>query len=197
LNFFHRFEPGQGRAVLALHGTGGNEDSLFDIARFVFPKSPILSPRGRSLDEGVPRFFRRLREGVFDEEDMAEKTRELALFVEGFLHGKELPPPYDLIGYSNGANMGLSLLFRRPELLGKLVLLRPMVPFEPDPGLDLSGNKVMLCAGRNDPIVFREESTRLEDLLVKHKADVRMLWSDGGHSLSRQELESAKRWVDG
>jgi len=194
--FHYRFEAGSSPAALALHGTGGNEESLVDVARFVFPNSAILSPRGQSLDEGVPRFFCRLREGVFDTADMEVKTRELAEFLESFLKAKDLAPPYDVIGYSNGANMGLSLLFRRPELIRNLVLLRPMVPFEPSADLDLGGSAALICAGQADPIVPRLESIRLEGLLLKHGASVDLHWVNGGHNLSRDELEFARRWAE-
>jgi len=187
----YRFEPGTEPAVLALHGTGGNEDSLSDVARFVFPDSAILSPRGQSLDEGVPRFFRRLREGVFDQADMEAKTHALAAFLES----QEVKPPYNLIGYSNGANMGLSLLFRRPELLSKLVLLRPMVPFEPGADLNLSHASILLCSGRTDSMVSEFGVKRLETVLQQRGAKVALHWVNGGHNLSREELEVAKGWA--
>lgn len=186
--FHHVSHAGEGRTLLVLHGTGGDERSLVDLARYVAPNAPILSPRGTSLEEGVPRFFRRLREGVLDQEDMRAKTADLAAFL------RARGGPFDVLGYSNGANMGLSLLFREPELVGDLVLFRPMVVFEPDPALDLSDRRALILAGRNDPLVSTAETERLAAQLRIQGVETEIAWTTTGHQLSRPEIDLAKEW---
>jgi phospholipase/carboxylesterase len=152
--FKHRFVAGSGQegaTLLLLHGTGGNENDLLPLGRELLPGANLLSPRGKVLEHGMPRFFRRLAEGVFDEEDLKFRTEELAGFV------KEASGRYDFdpdklfaVGFSNGANIAASLLLMRPNLLRGAVLLRPMVPFEPEALPDLSGVRIFVAAGEMD-----------------------------------------------
>lgn len=194
VDFHPLFVPGSGSHLLVLHGTGGDEHSLVDVARFIAPNSPLISVRGRSLDEGAPRFFRRIREGVFDQADLAEKTTELATFLAAAASEHDWKQPVDAFGYSNGANMAVSLLFRHPELMGDLILLRPMVPFEPAPGLDLTGHRVLISAGSNDPIVEAGEPERLRELMVARGALADLRFQETGHSINRTELEQVRAW---
>ncbi len=187
---------GVNRQLLLLHGTGGNENSLLDLADFLDPTAAVLSPRGQSLDEGAPRFFRRLREGVFDQEDLRAKTEELAEFVhqQRVASGTDLLPLI-AVGYSNGANMALSMMLRKPGLFQGAVLLRPMVPFKPE-GIDLvKGVPIWIGAGKNDPLVSIADSKDLEAILVGQGGLVELNWSETGHSLSMEELQFAKLWL--
>lgn len=195
--FAHRFIPAESDApetLLLLHGTGGNEDDLLPLGRMLYAGAALLSPRGRVLENGMPRFFRRLAEGVFDEEDLVRRTHELAGFVE------EAREEYVLgriwaAGFSNGANIAASLLLLRPGLLAGAVLLRAMVPFEPEILPDLAGAPVYLAAGRSDPIVPPENTERLAELLQSAGADVTFDWQPGGHGIGRTEIEAARRWL--
>ena len=180
--------------MLALHGTGGDERSLVGVSRHVAPGAPLVSVRGKSLDEGIPRFFRRLAEGVFDQQDLRDKTEELARFLEGTAAANGLSLPYDAIGYSNGANMALSLLFTHPTLIGDVIALRPMVPFEPGESPRLEGHRIFISSGRNDPIVDASEPLRLEWILRELGASVEVAWQETGHNLNRHELDVAKDW---
>lgn len=197
--FAHRFVPAEGddpNTLLLLHGTGGNEDDLLPLGRMMRGSAALLSPRGKVLEHGMPRFFRRLAEGVFDEEDLINRTHELAEFVEASAveYGLDRDRIW-AVGFSNGANVGGSLLLLHPGLLSGAVLLRAMVPLMPDPTPDLSGVPVYLAAGRSDPIVPAENTERLAGLLTEAGADVTLDWQPGGHGIGQQEVESSRDWL--
>lgn len=202
LSFVHRWIPpvdkGSNVTLLLLHGTGGGENDLLPIGEALAPGAGCLSPRGKVLENGMPRFFRRLAEGVFDQEDLSFRTGELAEFVEaasdayGFWKGGIVA-----VGYSNGANIAVSLLLRRPELLAAAVLFRPMVPFVPREQPDLSGKSTFLAAGRQDPFVTTDETKRLESLLKECGAEVSLHWGRQGHGLERDEILAARDWLAG
>lgn len=203
LGFVHRYVPPEsgselagGTTLLLLHGTGGDESDLLPLGRSLLPGAGMLSPRGKVLERGAPRFFRRLAEGVFDQEDLAHRTEELAQFIEGATatYGLERDGVV-AVGFSNGANIAGSLLFRRPGLLRGAVLLSPMVPYEPTVLPELSGTSVFIGAGRNDPIAPAEHVERLASLLRESGADVTIHWQQGGHTITKDELEAAQRWM--
>jgi phospholipase/carboxylesterase len=199
LGFIHRFVPAEGddpTALLLLHGTGGNEDDLLPLGRMLDERAALLSPRGKVLENGMPRFFRRLAEGVFDQEDLLRRTHELAEFVEAAV------PEYDLdprrifaVGFSNGANIAASLLLLHPGLLACAVLLRAMTPFEPEITPDLPGTPVYLAAGRSDTMVPPESTERLAGLLRETGAEVTLDWQPGGHGIGHAEIEAAREWL--
>lgn len=198
LSFVHRFEPASGGSkdtLLLLHGTGGNENDLLPVGGAVAPGAAMLSPRGQVLEQGMPRFFRRLAEGVFDLPDLHARTTQLAEFITeaareyGFDAGRVYA-----VGFSNGANIAASLLLSYPRVLAGAVLLRPMVPFEPAAPVDLTARPVFIAAGEDDPIVPRENSERLAGLLTASGAEVTLTWSRGGHGLGRGDLEACTRW---
>ena len=197
--FAHRFVPAEGddpNTLLLLHGTGGNEDDLLPLGRMVHGNAALLSPRGKILEHGMPRFFRRLAEGIFDEEDLVNRTHELAGFVEAATteYGLDRGRVW-AVGFSNGANIAASLLLLHPGLLSGAVLLRAMVPLEPDPTPDLSGTPVYLAAGRSDPIVPAENTERLAGLLTEAGASVTLDWQPGGHGIGQREVEAARDWL--
>lgn len=198
LGFVHQFTPGTRPGVpplLLLHGTGGNEDDLMPFGAALVPGAPLLSPRGKVLENGMPRFFRRLAEGVFDLEDLRFRAGELADFVEGARRAYHLGPlaPW-AVGFSNGANIAAAVLLLRPGTLGGALLLRPMIPLVPDPLPDLAGIPVEIVAGRADPIVAPEQSEALAALLRGSGARVQLDWLPSGHGLSRADLEIGARW---
>jgi phospholipase/carboxylesterase len=198
LGFVHRFVPAQtpeAPTLLLLHGTGGNENDLLPVGGMLDERAALLSPRGKALEHGMPRFFRRLAEGVFDHEDLMRRTHELAGFVERSVD------EYDIdqrrlfaVGFSNGANIAASLLLAYPRLLAGAVLLRAMVPFEPDSAPDLSGIPVYLAAGRSDQMVPPENTERLAQVLREAGADVTLDWQPGGHGIGPDEIQAAQNW---
>jgi predicted esterase len=199
LGFVHRFVPAQNddqRTLLLLHGTGGTEDDLLDIGRALLPTAALLSPRGKVLENGMPRFFRRLREGVFDIQDLKIRTHELAEFVDAACAAYSLDAHQIFaVGYSNGANIAGGLLLLRPNVLRGAVLFRPMVPFVPDEKPDLSSTRVWMGAGQRDPIVPTENTQRLAQMLQSYGAEVSLRWHVGGHELARDEMEDAANWL--
>jgi phospholipase/carboxylesterase len=199
LDFIHRFVPGTRAGavpLLLLHGTGGNEDDLLSLGRELSPYAPLLSPRGQVLENGMPRFFRRFAEGVFDVEDIRVRAAQLARFVEAARAAYDLGNAAPLaVGFSNGANIGAALLLLHPHSISGGLLLRPMVPLVPDPLPDLRQVRVLIAAGRRDPIATPEQSQALGHLLVQAGADVTLHWSEGGHNLTPGDLEAGKRWM--
>lgn len=197
--FKHRFVAGSGQegaTLLLLHGTGGSENDLLALGRELLPGANLLSPRGKVLEHGMPRFFRRLAEGVFDEEDLKFRTEELASFVEEASGRYDFDPDkLFAVGFSNGANIAASLLLTRPDLLRGAVLLRPMVPFEPEAVPDLSGVRIFVAAGELDQMVPEENTEHLVELLRDSGAEIRVRWQPTGHGLMREEVEAARRWL--
>lgn len=198
--FIYQFVPATGQgidiALLLLHGTGGNENDLLSLGKELLPGAAILSPRGRVMEQGMPRFFRRFAEGVFDLEDLKFRTHELYEFVSGALeHYHVRKNKIVAVGYSNGANIAASLLLLHPHLLSGAVLFRAMVPFQPDFAPDLSRVKVLLTSGTRDPIVDPDNVKTLQKLFVTFGADVDMHWHDGGHELGKDDVAVARSWL--
>jgi phospholipase/carboxylesterase len=197
LSFTHRFLPAtaEGRPLLLLlHGTGGDEHDLVPLGQAVAPGSALLSPRGKVLEHGMPRFFRRLAEGVFDEADVIARANELADFVAEAREAYGLPAPVAL-GFSNGANIAAALLLLRPEALAGAALLRAMVPLGAPPAVDLAGKRVLILSGAMDPIVPAENAGRLAGLLERSGALVRHQNLPASHGLSQADVTIVKEWL--
>ncbi|WP_395673763.1 alpha/beta hydrolase [Inquilinus sp.] len=197
LSFTHRFEPaGQTDAppLLLLHGTGGDESDLLPLGRAVSPGSALLSPRGKVLEAGIPRFFRRLREGVFDEADVRIRANELADFVAEARAAYGLAAPVAL-GFSNGANIAAAMLLLRPEALAGAVLLRGMVPLSDPPAAELRDKPVLLLSGELDPIVPADNAARLARMLGVAGAAVTHRILPSGHGLSQADVTTAAAWL--
>jgi phospholipase/carboxylesterase len=194
--FIHHFEPGTGRApaLLLLHGTGGNEHDLVPLGQAIAPGASLLSPRGKVLEHGMPRFFRRLAEGVFDEEDVRRRAEELADFVDDARVRYRVPAPIAL-GYSNGANIAAAVLLRRPQTLSGAILLRAMVPLAHAPQADLTGKRVLILSGAHDPIIPIENGKRLGKLLKDCGASVDHRVLPVGHGLSNDDIALAREWL--
>jgi len=198
LDFIHNFVPGHStRTLLLLHGTGGNETDLISFGRALDSEAALLSPRGKVLEHGMPRFFRRIAEGVFDQEDLVRRTHELADFIQqaALKYGFD-PRQLTAVGYSNGANIACSLLLLRPGTLRAAALLRPMVPLIPEQPPDLSGVPVLISAGSQDPIIPAENTTGLATLLRGYGSDVTVQIENAGHNLTSNTIESTKRWLE-
>src|SRR2546421_4386693 len=185
-DFNHEFGRDKSeRTLLLLHGTGGNERDLLPIGRELDPSASLLSPRGKVLENGMPRFFRRLSEGVFDLEDLKKRTHELADFVIAAAeHYKIDIKNLIAVGYSNGANIAASMLLLRPETLAATILFRAMVPLIPESQPELSSVRVWIGAGSIDPIVPASETKQLAELLRSAGADVTIRFFRGGHGLT-------------
>ena len=181
--------------LFILHGTGGTERDLVPIARFISPESSILSVRGNVLENGMPRFFKRLAEGVFDEEDLIFRTRELWDYLD------EASLEYGIdrqnivaVGYSNGANIAASMLFHYKDVLKGAVLHHPMVPIRGLKLPEMNSLPVFIGAGKNDPICSGEETEELTEILRTAGAEVHVHLEDNGHQLTQSEVEAAKVW---
>jgi predicted esterase len=196
-DFIHEFVPGgSDRTLLLLHGTGGNEHDLIPLGREIDPNAALLSPRGKILENGMPRFFRRLAEGVFDVEDLKQRTNELADFITVAAARYNLAANEIIaVGYSNGANIAASMLLLRPEILHAAILFRAMVPLVPEAMPDVSPVRVWIGAGNQDPIIPTSETQRLVELLRGAGADVTIRFFNAGHGLTNSEVETAGQWL--
>ena len=198
-DFIHVFtppsEPG-GPILLLLHGTGGNEHDLIPLAELLLPGAGVLSPRGKVLENGMPRFFRRLAEGVFDIPDLKLRTQEIADFVAGTANTRGFSTRQVVaVGFSNGANIAGSMLLLRPDVLGGAVLFRAMVPLVPDTVADAKKIPVLISNGRVDPLVSAEQTEQLASLLRSNGADVTVVWQNSGHELTQQDVMTAREWL--
>lgn len=203
LGFTHRYIASLSRSdkagltLLLLHGTGGNEDDLLPLGRELDPTAGLLSPRGKILEGGrIPRFFRRLAEGVFDIEDLKFRTHELAGFVDKASRIYEFDARKVIaVGYSNGANIAASMFLLNPQILSGAILFRAMVPLVPENLPDLSDKRIFMSSGLRDPIATRQEAQRLSGLLKQARAVVDLQWQNSGHELTQDDLRAAKQWL--
>jgi phospholipase/carboxylesterase len=197
LGLTHRFIPATQpklAPLLLLHGTGGDENDLIPLGEQLLPGAALLSPRGKVLENGMPRFFRRLAEGVFDLDDLKLRTQELADFVRQARNIYGLAAPI-AVGFSNGANIAASLLLSHPDVLRGAVLLRAMLPFEPKPLPDLSGKQVLLLTGSNDQMIPAASSERLIEVLQTANAELVYKSLPAGHNLTQNDLIIAAQWL--
>jgi predicted esterase len=185
-----------GYALLLLHGTGGDENDLLPLGSMLVPGAAMLSPRGRVLEGGMPRFFRRVREGVFDVEDLKARAGELAAFVTEARKEHDLTQrPLVAVGFSNGANIAAGLLLEHPSMLQGAVLLRPMVPFAPAVVPSLAGVPILIAAGDHDPFGSPDQIARLRELLEMGKARVTVHRGAVGHNLTMDDVDATRDWL--
>jgi phospholipase/carboxylesterase len=198
LAFIHRFEKGtneKAHPVLLLHGTGGSENYLLPLGRIVAPNAPLLSPRGKVLENSMPRFFRRFAEGVLDEDDVRRRANELADFVSEARNHYGILSPI-VLGYSNGANMAVAMLLLRPEALAGAILLRPaMIPLSQVPSNDLAGKPILIISGASDPTISAERFSELLSLLQQRTGSVEHRTIRIGHEISPIDGTLARNWL--
>ncbi len=192
--FIHKFIPGStAYTVLLLHGTGGDENDLIGIGQSLAPGASLLSPRGKVMENGAPRFFRRLSPGVFDIEDIKVRSAELGKFVAESAHQYKFDPArVYALGYSNGANIAGALMLLHPPVLAGGVLLRPMPTVEPDPLPDLSGKPVLIVAGEEDQMTTQELTGQTAATLSKAGAVVEVKWVVAGHELTPYDFQTVQ-----
>jgi phospholipase/carboxylesterase len=197
LSFIHRFDKGADMAawsLLLLHGTGGDENDLVPLGRMIAPDAPLLSPRGKVLENGRPRFFRRFAEGKFDEEDVRLRANELADFVVAARKHYGIAAPIAL-GYSNGANIAAAVLLLRPPVLAGAILLRATLPLSQPAPTDLTGVPVLINSGAHDPMMSPQGSASLAAELRGDGAVVEHRTLPTGHELSQADVSLAKQWL--
>lgn len=200
LGFIHRFVPAEDSAsaetLIVLHGTGGDENDLIGIGQTIAPGAAILSPRGTVLENGAPRFFKRLAEGVFDPKEVRSRAEELARFIRAAIvrYGLDASRIY-AAGYSNGANVASTVMFIEPRLIQGAILFRPMFVYGPEDQNDLSGARVFISAGRMDPIVPASSVERLVELFESRHAEVTLQWQLTGHNLVPSEVREVSDWL--
>jgi predicted esterase len=200
LELIHRFSTGEGRnartTLLLLHGTGGDENDMIPLGESLLPGAAILSPRGAVRERGMPRFFARLAEGVFDLEDLALRTQQLIRFVNGAVARYDLDASRLIaVGFSNGANIAASMMLTGPSVFSHAILFRAMVPFEPREPAKLDGTPVLLSSGEWDPIATPEQARRLQTLLAAAGARPILNFFDAGHELTRGDVSAAASWI--
>ena len=196
LSFVHRYEPGasQRAPLLLLHGTGGDENDLLPLGRTIAPGASLLSPRGQVSEHGMSRFFRRLAEGIFDEDDLRRRVEDLARFVAEARAAYGIGTPI-AIGFSNGANIAAATLLLRPDVLSGAVLFRAMTPFRVMPKVELSGKPILMLSGSADPIVHADDAATLASSLKAGGAEVKHRIVTGGHTLTQPDVAIASAWL--
>ena len=195
-SYIHRIEEGRagGPLLFVFHGTGADENQLVGVARQLMPEATIISPRGDVSEHGAARFFKRTGEGVYDMQDLAERTKKMAAYVAA--HVEERAPSTVLgMGYSNGANILASVSFEKPGLFGGTVLMHPLIPFEPEVEGTLDPLGVLITAGRRDPICPAPMTEKLASTLEKLGATVDTVWHEGGHEVRPEEFEAARQFL--
>jgi phospholipase/carboxylesterase len=198
LSFIHRYEPAArpgAPTLLLLHGTGGNEDDLIPLGPLIAPGAALLSPRGKVLENGMPRFFRRIAEGVFDEDDVRRRAHELADFVAEARKTYDIAAPI-AVGYSNGANIAAAILLLWPSVLAGAILMRAMVPLSETPTGGLAGERVLILSGARDPLAAPANAARLASILQAAGAAVEHRTVPAGHELSQADIALARVWLE-
>ena len=195
----HLLKPspkGDARTLLLLHGTGDDERSFSRVGAVVAPEAAVLSVRGNVRENGMNRFFRRRAEGVYDMEDLARRTTELIAFVDAAVRHYGLDRTGLIgVGYSNGANILASMLFRDATVAPAAVLMHPLIPFAPPVNLGLAGNRILITAGERDPICPPALSRSLHEYFEQQGAQSRLLFHPGGHELVPEEIDSTAAFI--
>ncbi|MGB3026672.1 alpha/beta hydrolase [Paradevosia shaoguanensis] len=181
-------------ALFLFHGTGGDENQFFDLGQHLIPGARLIAPRGDVSEGGAARYFRRTGEGVYDMTDLGRAVEKMTGFVKARV-AEGQPRETTGLGYSNGANILASVAFEHPELFDRLVLMHPLIPFAPNDASGLAGRKVLITAGRRDPIAPAAETQKLADYFTRQGAEVTLHWHEGGHELRQDELAAIQLFL--
>lgn len=184
--------PAQAPVLFTFHGTGGTEGQFHELGQSLMPGARVISPRGDVSEHGALRFFRRTGEGVYDMADLVRKRDAMAGFIAAQATGATRVAGF---GYSNGANILAAVLLHRPEIVDRAVLLHPLIPWRPDPQPGLAGRRVLITAGRRDPICPAPETERLVAYLQAQGAEVTLHWHPGGHEVTADEIDAAAKFL--
>ncbi len=193
--YVHARLPGKpgGPLLFTFHGTGGDEHQFSDLGRVLASDATIVSPRGDVAEHGAARFFRRTAEGAYDLVDLARATTKMARFVDAHRLAAGGSSVFGL-GYSNGANILASIVFARPDLFDRMMLMHPLIPFAPAISGAIEG-EVLITAGRRDPICPPALTGRLADSMRTAGANVDLQWHEGGHEIRQSEIEAARQFM--
>lgn len=196
-SYIHRTAGGapDGPLLFVFHGTGADENQFLGLGGELLPGATVIAPRGDVSEHGAARYFRRTGEGVYDMTDLARATDKMAGFVRAHVEAAR-PSAVMGLGYSNGANILASVLFAAPGLFDAAVLMHPLIPFEPEVDRSLAGTRVLMTAGRQDPICPPALTERLDGGLRRLGAEVELVWHDGGHEIRQTELLAAQAFLD-
>ena len=186
-------EPGA-PLVFAFHGTGGDENQFFGLAEQIWPRAGVISPRGDVSEHGAARFFRRKAEGLYDFEDLERRRLAMAEFVRSH-KGRAAPSRTIGLGYSNGANILAAVVFKEAGLFDEVILMHPLIPWTPADNAELARPRVLITAGRRDPICPPSVTVKLADYFTRQDTSVSLEWHDGGHELRPSELAAVERFV--
>jgi len=190
----HAPEQADGSTVLLLHGTGGSETDLMPLAHRIAPRATLLGLRGRSTEEGVARFFRRLSMTSFDQKDIRSEAAAFAAFWEGAMSAYDLDPRrVTVLGYSNGANFAGAVMALHPGLIRRAILMRPMLVLDPVPAAELTGLRVLTLEGARDP--YGQYASALNDWLTASGAELEAHVVAAGHELAAEDLSVASEWM--
>lgn len=194
--YHHLARPGAEGAplVFAFHGTGGDEHQFTGLIDGILPGAGIVAPRGDVSEHGANRFFRRRAEGLYDMEDLAHRTGRMAGFLRAHVQANPGRPVFAL-GYSNGANILASVMFEAPELFDRVVLMHPLIPWTPGDQPGLAGRRVLVTAGRRDPICPLPQTEALAGWLKAQGAALELALSDGGHEITQAELNAVAAFL--
>lgn len=194
----HVIEQGKKKhpVFILLHGTGGDETSLLEVGHLLDEEATMIGIRGNVLENGYSRYFKRLSDGVFDLESLEIESRELHETIQELVQSHSFDmTDVVLVGYSNGANIGIRLLLDYPEMYQKAILFHPMYPVEVKTQESLKGVQIFTTMGKFDQMVSINESQRVLYLLEEREADVTTMWGNT-HQLMYEEIEQAKRWLE-
>mgnify|MGYP000234670237 FL=1 len=181
---------------LTFHGTGGSEDQFHGFAEQLVPGAHVTSPRGDVSEGGALRYFRRAAEGVYDMDDLAKRTSAMADFIAAE-QGNVTPAQTIALGYSNGANILASVAFESPDLVDTLVLMHPLIPWDPTPQPGLKGRRILITAGQRDPICPAGRTQALAGYLTAQGAEVSVVWHPGGHEIAQKEVDAVAAFLRG
>lgn len=183
--------------IILLHGTGGNEHDLLTLSNYIDQDATKIGIRGRILESGMPRYFKRLSPGIFDTENLIEESHWLKKTIESLCDQYELnDKKLHVLGYSNGANIASSLNFHYPQLFLTSLLFHPMLPFETFDYPPLKHQNIFIAAGKNDPIVPHDQTLELASTYQKFGANVEVFWSYSGHQITQASILEAHQFFE-